>query len=324
MTIWLSILVPVYNSGIHLRTCLNSILAQKVTGIEIILFDDGSTDDTTSICLEFEKKFPEIVQFNSASINEGIGPARNALLDSARGQHVWFVDSDDYLLPCSLEKVRSVLEAHNPDLMICDYLRNEKQHKKSFSGPSGKLSFEKDQLISGIFKYRKLYCWQKVFRRDILDKAPKFPKQRVFEDIAVIGPALQYVETYFYLAEPLIVYRVHDKSLMGRFSRTKAIFDVQKHEDLLAALARLTPLSEPPFHESEAIKFWVSSYVAREYLKAMKRYDLPSTEQKPSRKSYKERFESHSPLNFKTLGQEYRKRNMFLHALKLFRMLGRA
>ena len=89
----LSIIIPVYNVGILLKRCLNSIVDQKCVGLEIILVDDGSTDYSLKICEDYSKKYKFISTFHKN--NGGASSARNFGLKYASGEYIWFIDSDD-------------------------------------------------------------------------------------------------------------------------------------------------------------------------------------------------------------------------------------
>ena len=91
-----SIIVPVYNTGDYLRSCLDSVLSQSFTDFELLLIDDGSTDDSSAICDEYAAKDSRVVVFHKR--NEGVSSARNLGLDNAQGEWVVFCDSDDIAL----------------------------------------------------------------------------------------------------------------------------------------------------------------------------------------------------------------------------------
>ena len=95
---FVSIIVPVFNSELYLANCLDSVLSQDFTDFELILVDDGSTDSSVQICQEFEQRF-EQVRFIKRKSNGGVGAARNTGLEFARGTYVTFLDNDDYWLP---------------------------------------------------------------------------------------------------------------------------------------------------------------------------------------------------------------------------------
>lgn len=90
-----SVIVPIYNSARHLSRCIESIMRQTYQDLEIILINDGSTDETDSICQAFQRTDPRIVYMKQE--NSGVSEARNAGINVATGKYVTFVDSDDYI-----------------------------------------------------------------------------------------------------------------------------------------------------------------------------------------------------------------------------------
>lgn len=111
-----SIIVPVYNTGQLLRGCVESILGQGCGDFELILVDDGSTDDSSVICDDFAEKESRVVCIHQP--NGGVSSARNAGLDRARGRYVWFCDSDDAIYPGALDELRACIEGSAPLMVV--------------------------------------------------------------------------------------------------------------------------------------------------------------------------------------------------------------
>lgn len=110
-----SIIVPVYNVSQYLKRCIDSILSQLYGDFELLLVDDGSTDDSGRICDEYAKKDNRIKVFHKK--NGGVSSARNKGIDEARGKYVVFVDSDDYILKDRLLQIMR-LSDNNPDMIV--------------------------------------------------------------------------------------------------------------------------------------------------------------------------------------------------------------
>ena len=110
-----SIIIPVYNVEKYLKKCLTSIVQQNFNDYELILVDDGSTDMSGKICDEFEEKYNNIIVMHIS--NSGVSNARNKGLEIARGEYIWFVDSDDYVEPEALKILSEQLEM-NPKIEL--------------------------------------------------------------------------------------------------------------------------------------------------------------------------------------------------------------
>ena len=118
----ISIIVPVFNVSQYLRVCLNSILNQTYANIEIIVIDDGSTDDSLIIAKEYEKNYKNIYVIHKE--NNGLGFARNTGLDVAKGKFVMFIDSDDYIKPNYIQELYSAHIDFNVNTVIAGYSRD--------------------------------------------------------------------------------------------------------------------------------------------------------------------------------------------------------
>lgn len=92
-----SIIVPVYQAEKTIRRCVNSVLAQKYTDFELLLADDGSTDDSGAICDRYAAGNPRVRVIHK--VNTGVSDTRNRALDQARGTYLQFLDSDDWITP---------------------------------------------------------------------------------------------------------------------------------------------------------------------------------------------------------------------------------
>lgn len=116
----ISIIIPVYNVSKYLRRCVDSVLNQSYRNIEIILVDDGSTDDSGAICDEYAKKEESVIVIHQH--NQGLGPARNAGLNVIHGKYVGFVDSDDWVSSEMYECMHRAIVENNCDIATCGRL----------------------------------------------------------------------------------------------------------------------------------------------------------------------------------------------------------
>lgn len=117
----ISIIVPVYNPGSWFQNCLESIAAQTYRNLEVILVDDGSTDGSRDTCERFCREDPRFRLISQEK--RGVSAARNAALDAARGDYIFFTDADDYLSPRVLEILHDALRSGPYDMATGDFLR---------------------------------------------------------------------------------------------------------------------------------------------------------------------------------------------------------
>ncbi|TCZ84337.1 glycosyltransferase family 2 protein [Lysobacter sp. N42] len=254
-TPWLSLLLPVYNVDGYVEDCVSSILAQEAAGIEILLLDDASTDSSAQAIERCVAADPGRVRAFRHPHNRGLSAARNTLLEQARGRHVWFVDSDDLVLPGALAALRAVIDAGQPDLVLCDFavvrerfglkhrLRGE-LHRRTFRGPAGRVLDDRSTLVEGLLLGGQLHTWSKIARREVWAAAP-FPEGRYYEDIAVIAPLVAATRSWTYLPRPMVGYRQREGSIMrtvapGRHLHLQRSI-AELHDGLMAMRAQLTP-----------------------------------------------------------------------------------
>ena len=113
---WLSILVPVYNVQDYLQACLASVVEQVAqlplaeeggAGVEVLVLDDCSTDGSRALMEQLAQRWPGRLTLMRHAVNQGLSAARNTMIDAARGEYLWFLDSDDKLLPGALRLRRA-------------------------------------------------------------------------------------------------------------------------------------------------------------------------------------------------------------------------
>lgn len=174
-----SIIIPVYKTEKYIHRCVDSVLAQTLSDIEVILVDDGSPDDCPEICDELAKKDSRIRVIHKP--NGGLSSARNAGMNVAAGEYVGFVDSDDDVAPDMYEKLLNAAETYNADFVMADYIRvlpDGKSHSVSKNIRSG--LYEKQDMVDEIFPelimgenvdYGPiLSVWQCLYKTDFLRK----------------------------------------------------------------------------------------------------------------------------------------------------------
>lgn len=178
-----SVIVPIYNVEPYLRRCVDSVLAQTLSELEIILVNDGSSDGCPSICDEYAGRDSRIKVIHK--INGGLSSARNAGLDAATGDFIAFVDSDDYIAPEMVENLMNALQEATADISICGIQRVDE-----FYSPTGKTDTYGFQLLTGMQALDKLYtndyvyftvACNKLFKR-FLFSSYRFPVGKLFED----------------------------------------------------------------------------------------------------------------------------------------------
>ena len=182
----ISLIVPVYNVKDYLRTCLQSIVEQTYSNLEIILVDDGSDDGSSGICEEYARTDHRVkVIYLSHS---GVSAARNAGLEAATGELLGFVDSDDFIDLDMYEYLYKLLVEYDADVSACTYLLEQEGRPFKIINNTGELHiFSRKEIMHALVKNDmvKNYLWAKLFKRSLFDHL-SFPVGRVYEDVAVL------------------------------------------------------------------------------------------------------------------------------------------
>lgn len=218
-----SVIVPVYNTEKYIKECVESILAQTLHDIEIILVDDGSTDSSPTLCDAYAEKDRRVKVIHKA--NGRAASARNAGMKIAQGSYIAFVDSDDWIAPDMYEKMLHT----NTDVVLCDYVRFQGDKEFPFTQPHVEAGFyNKAQMRVKIYPHLVMdgveypitisNCVM-LIKRDILVKHQLFYREDILisEDAPFGSEVLYCADSFAYLkGERLYHYRM----TMGSASKT--------------------------------------------------------------------------------------------------------
>lgn len=186
----ISVIVPVYNVENYLEKCLNSLVNQTLEEIEILVINDGSTDDSQKIIEVFQSKFPQKIKAFYKE-NGGLSDARNFGIDRASGNFLAFVDSDDYVSENMLQEMYDLAIKNEAEIVICNLQKvdehgNVTQKLTQIPNLSGKIDLEKNFSVFSDLSY---FACNKIFKRELFD-GKKFQKGMHFEDIELIPQIL--------------------------------------------------------------------------------------------------------------------------------------
>lgn len=155
-----SIIIPIFNAEKILPSCLDSILNQTFKDLEIILINDGSTDNSQEVIDFYKKKYPKIIKSYSQE-NSGIAITRNRGIKYSEGKYLFFIDNDDYIDNNYIETFVNEIEEKNCDVVIGGYRRVTED---------GKLLFQKEPINSPWSKYMFITPWGRVYKKESLVK----------------------------------------------------------------------------------------------------------------------------------------------------------
>ncbi len=180
-----SVIIPVYNVADYLCRSIDSVLANDTSDAEIIIVDDGSTDGiSASICDEYGKRYPELIRVIHQE-NRGLGGARNTAIDVARGDYLFFLDSDDTIAPDTLSVIGGVIDHHRPDIAAFGFAGDDGEGTLSPVPVSAPI-FDKPFTLPEHPQYLLSLpsVWQRAWRRALFtENGIRFPERVWYEDI---------------------------------------------------------------------------------------------------------------------------------------------
>ncbi|WP_075187324.1 glycosyltransferase family 2 protein [Teredinibacter haidensis] len=244
---WLSVLIPIYNVAEFLEDCIDSVARQWIEGVEVLVLDDASTDNSEEIILQLTGRYSFLKSYRH-ELNRGVSAARNSLLKYASGEYIWFLDSDDFILPNALHEIQSQLKSKEPDILMFDYIMVSEDiaaltatessgHHIATLDVTGKqaLLANKARILMGMLRKRRFQTWARISRYELWNSGLTFPEGKYFEDLFCVPELVFSAERFAYCRLALIAYRERSSSIVQSP-------DVKKVADLLAAACSVLDL----------------------------------------------------------------------------------
>lgn len=218
----LSVIVPVYNVKSYINRCLESIVEQLDSRIEIILVDDGSTDGSGVICDDYASKYDAIKVIHQT--NKGVSAARNQGLKMAQGEYIAWIDPDDYVTPNWKESILDALVTKNVDILIYDYISIKKWEKISWSYQDNDGYLNKEKLLTDIGEDQIIQSqlWHKIMHKTLFEGI-QFPENiTCMEDYSVLHVLIENANSIYYIKKSLYYYVYRDSSLVTEINLDKS------------------------------------------------------------------------------------------------------
>jgi len=220
-----SVIVPVYNVGSYIYQCINSIINQTYSNIEIIIVIDGSTDDSSLICHSLAKNDPRIKVIEQK--NSGLVSARKKGLEESSGNYILNVDGDDWIDPNCVEILVNQVKINSVDIVVASYFREfignlEVIHQNIKPGVY-RLEEYSNKIYPELISMKKLFkhgistfSWGKLFKRDILNNIQMAVPNEITigEDTVVTYPAITASNSISIIKDPLYFYRQRANSML--------------------------------------------------------------------------------------------------------------
>ena len=231
-----SIIIPVYNAADFLSRCIDSILEQTYSSLEIILINDGSTDNSGEICDRYARLDNRIKVIHQK--NAGVSMARNAGLNAATGDWIGFVDSDDWITPDMYAKMADAAIKSGKKIIVCghaDHRISGTINERSFTKLAGDMEANKALQILISDKYFEGYPWNKMFERKYITRiSASFNESIHFcEDVLFSFQLFQHTHGIFYIPDILYHHCLSASSAMVRFNQ-KRLTELKAWEKIIS------------------------------------------------------------------------------------------
>ncbi len=225
-----SVIIPVYDTEAHLAQCLDSVLAQTASDLELICVDDGSTDGSPAILARYAERDTRVAVITQS--NAGAGAARNAGLDVAGGEYLLFLDADDHVEPQMLERMHAAAAADCADICVCAAERFDE--RAGTRAPADALlraklvpdtqPFSACDIPDTLFAFTSPAAWNKLFRAAfVTEHGLRFQEISRTNDYLFTRSALALAEAIVVVGEPLVNYRVGGGSNIQSTNHTEPL-----------------------------------------------------------------------------------------------------
>ena len=243
-----SVIIPIYNTEKFLPLCISSVLNQTLTDIEVLLVNDGSTDGSGKICDEYACKDQRIQVIHT--LNQGVSHARNQGLETAKGEYIAFMDSDDWIETDMIATLYQLIRTNEAGLATCGYIIENEDGRPIYhinEVKSGKLT--QWEAIHSLFNDRhykyKGNLWDKLYHKEIIDKHHLKFNEHIYynEDRLFIFQYLSHCQSAAYTTSPYYHYVTRKSSAMNLSQKnyTPKLCTFMDAFDLMTSLSATFP-----------------------------------------------------------------------------------
>ncbi len=228
----ISVIVPVYNIEEYIDKCISSIIKQTYVNLEIILVDDGSTDNSGNICDAYASRDERIVVIHKQ--NGGLSDARNKGLDVAKGEVISFIDGDDWIHPQMYEILMHMMNSKEADMAVCGFSRDENEvldRQYDVNNIDEKIVSGIEALI-GNFGISPA-AWNKLYKKIVFEKI-RYPLNRLHEDEYIFHEILHKSERIVVTDLPLYYYAERGSSIMSNMSPKRISDALEAYESRIS------------------------------------------------------------------------------------------
>lgn len=163
----ISVIIPIYNVESYLNRCIDSILGQSYENVELILVNDGSTDKSLEICLDYQSLDNRVKVFSKE--NGGVSSARNMGIKESAGEYIMFVDSDDWISNDTLEILFKDIDKNNSDIAICDFSYSQVDFHREAIGSNDTIIMDRKRVIKKVLRREYSSVCAKLYKKNVIE-----------------------------------------------------------------------------------------------------------------------------------------------------------
>lgn len=252
----ISVIIPVYNVEECLSRCLDSVIKQTYTNLEIIVVDDGATDNSGQICDEYREEDKRIKVIHK--LNGGLSDARNVGLDAATGEYISFIDSDDWVSQDYVECLYRIIKKDNYDVAICDFVRSKDESVVDKKNTEKLITYDnKDAIRNLLYQRISSSVCAKLFKRNLWENI-RFEVGKLYEDVIPIYLVFQQSKKIIKINKCNYYYFYREGSIVTQKFSIKKMDYVYNCKKVLESVK-----TSYPEYESAAISrlFWAEIHV---------------------------------------------------------------
>ena len=238
----ISVIVPVYCTAQFLPACIDSLIAQTYRNIEILLVDDGSTDQSGAICDAYASRDARVRVIHQA--NGGVSRARNAGLAQARGSYVSFVDSDDTLEPDTYAYLIGQMQLHGADAAMFEYSIDHRDHTITHTHRGYPSVMNAEQAVCACVTPVNRFACTKLFCARLTEQMRFDPEISVGEDTLFCVQALKAAKCVYFSHRVLYHYRQHGQSVTNRGFGRENLSAVQAYRAIASLCCDISKKAE--------------------------------------------------------------------------------
>lgn len=227
----ISIVIPVFNVEKYLDKCIDTVCNQSYQNIQIILVDDGSTDNCGSICDKAARKDKRITVLHKT--NGGLSDARNCGIDIANGKYITFIDSDDYISKDYVDYLYNLIKKYDAKISICGHVKTKSETENARQSNPTEECFGKEKALEEMLYARKFStsAWGKLYLTELFEDV-RYPLGKFSEDMFTTYKVIAKADRIVYGSQICYYYlRRNGSILVSQFS--------EKHMDVLDGLNQL-------------------------------------------------------------------------------------